>query len=766
MLAAVLSGFCLAFAAPWVHKAAPRRSAWIFSLLPLAIFLYLLLHLPTVTNGGTIRQIHTWVPTLSVNLSFYLDGLSLLFSLLITGIGFLVVVYSGSYLAGHRYLGRFYLYLFLFMSSMLGMVLADNLITLFVFWELTSLSSFLLIGFDHGKESSRKAALQALLVTSAGGLALLAGFILMGSAGGSSEISALLSQGDKLRAHPLYPAILILVLLGAFTKSAQFPFHFWLPSAMEAPTPVSAYLHSATMVKAGIYLLARLAPVLGGTALWHYSIMTAGAVTMLAGGFLALLQTDLKRLLAYSTVSALGMLTLLIGIDTVAAIEAAAVYLLVHSLYKGALFMAAGAVDHETGTRNVEQLGGLIRFMPITGAAAVISALSMAGLPPLVGFIGKELVYEAKLQAPQAAVFITSAGFAANAMMVAAAAIVGIAPFLGKPIPTPKEPHRAPLGLLVGPIVLAILSLVAGIAPGIIDSFISSAVTAVRAEAITIKLSLWHGMSPVLLLGIATFAAGAAIYAIRGGLRSLPRLWPKIGEMGPARWYELSLQGMVRLAEAQTQVLQGGYLRHYLIVVLGVVFVLVGYALFTRVDVKGITSWPQAYFHEWIVAVIIIAAALTAVSATSRLAAIAALGAVGYGVAILFMLYGAPDLAMTQFCVETLSVILFVLILYRLPRFATLSSNSSRIRDIVVSLANGGLMTILVLTAIREPFSSRISDFFAQNSLPAGKGRNVVNVILVDFRSLDTLGETTVLAVAALGIYALLKAPSREETKK
>jgi multicomponent Na+:H+ antiporter subunit A len=381
-----------------------RLTGWMLALLPFGATVYWASLTNAVAAGQTLSVSWPWVPSLGVNLSFYIDGLSLLFALLISGIGALIVIYAGGYLAGHPQLARFYFYILLFMAAMLGLVLCGNLIILFIFWELTSISSYLLIGFDHQRERARKAALQALIVTGAGGLALMAGFILLGHVGGSFELAALLDQGELVRGHGLYFPILLLILAGAFTKSAQMPFHFWLPNAMEAPAPVSAYLHSATMVKAGIYLLARFSPILGGAEAWHYLVTAFGAATMLLGALLAFPQTDLKRILAYTTVSALGTLTLLLGLNTTLATKAAMVFLLVHSLYKGALFMIAGAVDHETGTRDVKLLGNLRRFMPMTTMAASLAALSMAGVPPLSGFWAKFTLIKAGLETGQYAI--------------------------------------------------------------------------------------------------------------------------------------------------------------------------------------------------------------------------------------------------------------------------------------------------------------------------------------------------------------------------
>jgi multicomponent Na+:H+ antiporter subunit A len=475
LIAAVLSGFALAGVAPFLYRVARAKASWTIAALPLGLFTFFASLAGRIAAGQPVTVSYAWVPTLDVNLSFRLDGLSLLFSLLITGIGALIVIYAGGYLAAHHHLGRFYAYLALFMASMLGLVLADNVITLFVFWELTSLSSYLLIGFDHEREAARSAALQALLVTGVGGLAMLAGLLLLGRAAGSLELSNVLGAGEAIRAHPLYLAILLLILAGAFTKSAQFPFHFWLPSAMEAPTPVSAYLHSATMVKAGVYLLARLSPVLGGTEAWIAIVTLTGAATMLVGAAKALLETDLKRILAYSTVSVLGMLTLLLGIGTPRAIEAAMVYLLAHALYKGALFLVAGAVDHETGTREATRLGGLRRAMPITAVAAAAAAVSMVGLPPLFGFIAKELLYEATWGAPDLALVITGVTVLSNTLLMAVAVVVGIQPFAGQAVSTPKKPHEAPWTLWLGPALLGGLGLIGGLFPQVAASTRSSA---------------------------------------------------------------------------------------------------------------------------------------------------------------------------------------------------------------------------------------------------------------------------------------------------
>lgn len=757
MLEAVLSGYALSPIAPWLQRVGRGATGWIIALLPLGLLIYFASLIGPVAAGEVFVVSHAWVPSLGVNLSFYLDGLSLLFTLLITGIGALVIIYASSYLAHSAQLGRFYAWMLVFMASMLGVVLSDNAVTLFVFWELTTISSYMLIGFEHNKSSARSAALQALLVTSAGGLALLAGLILLGQIGGSLELSALATQGAAVRAHALYLPVLGLVLAGAFTKSAQVPFHFWLPNAMEAPTPVSAYLHSATMVKVGVYLLARLSPTLGGTPAWQYAVTTVGAATMLLGAFLAWQQTDLKRVLAYSTVSALGILTMLLGLGTELAAEAMVVFLLGHALYKGALFLVVGSIDHETGTREVDQLGGLRRAMPITAAAAVLAALSMASLPPFLGFIGKELLYEAALEAHLTEYLVIGVAVLANIFYVGAAGIAGIRPFFGPPTAPPRHPHEAPANMWLGPVVLASSGLIFGLLPAAAATIVSPATAAIVAHSAEVELKLWHGLTFALLLSAITVAGGISVYLGRDRLRAVVAPLAALGRWGPERWYDLGLNGLNWFARTQTRLIQHGYLRYYMLAIIVTILVLVGGPLLRQPELIWNFTALDVRFYEVVMAVIILLAAFMAVRARSRLSAIAALGVVGYGIAMIFVWFGAPDLAMTQFAVETLTVLLFVLVLYRLPKFATFTSTPNRIRDALVALCAGGLITTLVLVATQVQFHQPISDYLIENSVPIAHGRNIVNVILVDFRGLDTLGEITVLALAGVGVYSLLR---------
>ena len=758
MLQAVLASFGVALLSPWLVRVFKGRSGWLLALLPFALTVYFGTLTPGVSEGSSLSQSFPWLPALGVELSFYLDGLSLLFALLISFIGVFIVVYAGGYLRGDPNLGRFYLALLAFMAAMLGLVLSDNLITLFVFWELTSLTSFFLVGYKHQYEASRTSALQALLVTGLGGLAMLAGFLLLGSVAGTYTISELLTQPDAVRAiqgHALYLPTLLLVLLGALTKSAQFPFHFWLPNAMAAPTPVSAYLHSATMVKAGIYLLARLSPALGGTAAWLWLLGAAGGLTVLTAGALALKQRDLKKLLAYSTLVALGLLTMLLAVGTPAAVKAAMVFLLAHSLYKASLFMVAGTVDHQAGTRDVRELSGLARVMPLTFVAALFAAFSTAGLPPKLGFIGKELAYEGLLGAPALLV----AAVLSNATMFVVAVLVALKPFVGRSLRAPQAVRGAPLSLWLGPFVLAGLGLVFGLFPELIELTKLPAVAAVLAAPYEFSLYLFpSSFTPALILSIVTVALGLALLALWSPIyRGLSRL--EGFDWGPARGYDLSLKGLIWLAETQTRLIQGDNLRRHLAVILGFTVALVGATAVFRGGLNIELRLETGYFYEYVLAGLVVAAALAATVARTRLAAVTALGVVGFGVALLFVVFAAPDLAITQFLVETLLVIIVVLVTLRLPEWRREEnvSGSTRLRDGFIALAGGGLVTVLLLSVTSLPFSGELTAFFESESWPSAFGRNIVNVILVDFRALDTLGEITVLAVAALGVFALLR---------
>ncbi len=763
MLIVIAVIFVVALVSPWIHRVFREKSGWVLALLPLGSFIYLASWLPHIAGGNVVQESTAWVSMalFNVDLAFYLDGLSLMFGLIITGIGTFIVLYGSGYLGGDANLPRFYCAVLLFMGSMLGVVLADNLISIFVFWELTSFTSFILIGYSHEQENSRKAALQALLVTGIGGLALLAGLVLMGFASGHWEVSTLLNEGNIVRDHPHYVAILILVLAGAFTKSAQFPFSFWLPGAMAAPTPVSAYLHSATMVKAGVYLLARMNPVLGSTEIWLLLVGGFGLATLLISAWLALSFTDMKQILAYSTVMALGTMMMLIGLGTELAMEGLAVYILSHAMYKGALFMVAGAVDHEAGTRDVLKLGGLRSLMPISFVAAALAAISMAGIPPLYGFIAKEIVYEAALGAPLWSVLVIIVAVIANIAIVAASAIVVIRPFLGKKVETPKKAHEAPLSMWIGPLTLAVLGVLLGVLPFLVDKALMVPVaSSVYGAPLDFYLSLWHGINLPLILSLLTLAGGILVYRNWDGLResSPMRLYQTGFAQFPISGYDGLVSGLLGFAGLQTRFFQNGLMANYLITILATLLIAVGYTFITRSGLIWDPSFENVLVQEWALTIgIFTSLGIMLAFGHSRLTMVIGAGVVGFALALIYLMHGAADLAMTQVLVETLTVILVVLVLIHVPRIKDARSATSRVRDAGVAVAAGVMMTLLIFAVTAAPFDAFISEFYAEASYPLAHGRNIVNVILVDFRALDTMGEVVVVAIAGLAVYALIK---------
>jgi len=759
--------FGAALLAPVLYRLFRSWTGWVLSAVPAVAFGYLLTFAgPVLVEGNTVHLAYTWFPSMQIHLTFYVDGLSLLFGYLITGIGTLIVIYGGGYLEGDRDVDRFYLSLLLFMGSMLGVVLSSNLIALFIFWEGTSFTSYLLIGYHYEDETSRRNALQALLVTGFGGLAMFAGLLLLQMAGGSWELWELLDSGEVIRQHVYYAPLLLLILAGAFTKSAQFPFHFWLPNAMVAPTPVSAYLHSATMVKAGVYLLARLLPVLGGTLLWSATVTTFGAVTMVVTAWLALCYTDLKQILAYSTLLILGMLVMLIGMGTPAAVKGAVVMIIAHALYKGTLFMIAGCVDHEAGTRDVTELGGLFRSMPFTGACACLAALSMAGLPPVLGFIGKESVLEATLHfhhGSPVALLLTGAVVVASIGVFVASGLVSVRPFIGLRERAPVEHlHEAPVSMLLGPGLLSLGGVVLGLWPASVDhTLLSGATSAMIGGDTSFHLALFHGVNKPLLISAGVVVVGIVLYLFWTRLHDGAVFQNVRGLFGeaPDRTYDYAVKGLKGTAYYQTRVLQSGILRYYMMFVFVTFVVLVGYSILTRAplppyEVTG--TGPR--FYEWVVVVFMVAGAFAAVWARTKLAAIISLGITGFSVAMLYMLFSAPDLVITQFLVETLTVILIALVMVYLPVTPQDPDlHWGKLRDAAIAIASGACVTGLALLSLSAPFDTGLIDQFTGMSYKEAYGRNIVNVILVDFRALDTLGEITVLGTAAVGVYALIK---------
>ena len=759
MLIAILAGILFSILLLFIGKWVKTKLQLLPALLPLGLFIYFAQFFPAIAAGEVIEQHYNWVSSFGVNLSFRLDGLAFLFTLLITGIGFLVFLYTSAYLKNNDYLDRFYGYLSIFMAAMLGLVLSDNIMSLFLFWELTSISSFFLIGFNNKSEASRKSALWALGITGIGGLLLLAGAVILGIVADTYTISEMVNQKALIASSPLYILIAIFIFGAAFTKSAQFPFHFWLPGAMKAPTPVSTYLHSATMVKAGVYLLFRLTPVLGDNTFWNTTLMLFGGITMLYAAIHTIFRKDLKGILAYSTISALGILVFLIGLGTKEALLAAAVFILVHALYKATLFLVTGTIDLSTGTRDVSVLAGLKKIMLPVAIAGFLAALSNAGIPSSIGFIGKDLIYEGTLHVPNSVVLLTSLAVITNIFISYAGYLVGVKPFLGK-LPARFEMTKTPeIRLWLPPVILASLGIVFGLMPSLIqDSLIKPILNSVAIDASDIHLKLWHGFTPVLALSVTTIVGGLLLYFLLKPTDKLVNFSNKLEVISPKSIME-KLTGLFETFSGWwTRVFQNGYLRNYVSVIIFVAVVLMAYRLLQDTSyVIDYSSFSKLTVYEVVVLVIMVGAIFFTIFAKSRLAAVAASGVIGYAICLLFVFYSAPDLAMTQFAIDTLTVILFVLVLYRLPKYLVLSDYKQRIRDGILACSFGGLISVLALEVLAQPVNEEISKFYAENAYILAHGKNVVNVILVDFRGTDTMVEISVLAIAAIGVFALLK---------
>ncbi|HUF83794.1 MAG TPA: hydrogen gas-evolving membrane-bound hydrogenase subunit E [Acidimicrobiia bacterium] len=769
MLVLLLLHVAVALAAPALTRRWGRRVFLFCALAPAAAVVWALPHAARALDGHPIDEHTEWAPALGLELAFRLDGFALLMVALVSGIGVLIFVYASSYFAGQdgpherARLGAFAAELTAFAGSMLGIVLADNVLVLFAFWELTSVTSFLLIGFDDDRGDARAAAVQAFLVTSAGGLAMLAGLVLLGQAAGTG-----FSLSGMLAAPPsgsTVTAALLLVLVGAFAKSAQLPFHFWLPNAMVAPTPVSAYLHSATMVKAGVYLIARLAPAFAENGVWRPAVVGVGLATMVFGGARALRQHDLTLLLALGTISQLGFLTALFGIGTDAAVRAGVALLLAHGVFKAGLFMVVGIVDHQAHTRDLRRLSGLGRRLPGLAAVAAVAALSMAGVPPLLGFVAKESVYEALVHSPLG----TTAGIALVGIVVGSVLTVAYtARFLWgtfatktpadveRPIAGAEVP-RPPAAFVLPAVLLAGVTVVLGAVPRLLDRFLNGAAAALDPAVVPESFQLWHGVGEPLMLSALTLAAGLAVWLGGRGLERRGARLPGLPNADGA--YQRTVRGIALGADRVTGVVQNGSLPVYLAVVLLTVLALPGFVL-----VRDL-AWPEGLTAaESPVQVgmsgLVVVAALATAATHRRFVAVLSLGAVGFGVAVLFVIQGAPDLALTLFLVETLALVIFVLVLRHLPeRFRRPpGGRGPQLAKIAVAGASGALVTLFLLVAGSARTAEPVSSEFVARSLPEAGGRNVVNVILVDFRGFDTLGEITVLAVSALGIASLMLA--------
>ena len=768
------------------------KLVWLLALAPLAAFGFLLAAVAHLGRGPALVWRVDWIPSLGLSLSLYFDHLSALFALLVTGIGTLVVVYAGYYFKSEeRPWGewRFLTYLLLFMTAMLGLVLAGDVITLFIFWEGTSVTSFLLIAYKTKDEAARRGAFKSLFITGGGGIALLLGLLLLSYIAGSSDLTTILSSGDLLRESALYPAMLGLIALGALTKSAQTPFHIWLPDAMSAPTPASAYLHSATMVKAGIYLLARLNPALGFTDLWFWLLSLFGLATMLTGAYLGLKQNDLKALLAYSTISQLGVLVVLIGQDTEIAFKALVIGVVAHALYKSALFLVVGSIDHEAGSRDLHRLGGLARVMPFTFVVGFVAALSMAGLPPLFGFLAKETLLATATHPnvpPSVNILFPAATVIAGAFVLAQAGMLVWDTFLGKPRAPTIHAHEAPWAMVLAPAIPALLSLAVGLLPEpeFLAGLLADAAAEVYGGEVKVSLALWTGITVPLLLSIVAVSLGTGLFLARHRVRA----WQmRIGERWSVNSLYAWLLGLIdRAAELATR-LQGGNLRAYLTVILvGMVVLVVGFGGLSNWQSLAALSLPSLDFEGEVAVLrifallVIVAAAAATVVLRRDFSAIVALGASGLAVAVLMVLEPAPDVALVQVVVDILTMVVLVLALTRLPREqrqradrlsgqqgASPKNRAGLTRDALIAMSSGAVVTFVTLVALTSrPRESVVTPFYEEAAKALTGAKDIVGAIIVDFRALDTLIEIVVFSLAGLGVYTLLRYASRKADEK
>lgn len=745
-------------------------------------------------SGETLRSVFEWIPSLGINFTVYIDGLGLLFALLITGIGSLVTLYSIFYLSKEKeQLGPFYVYLLMFMGAMLGVVLVDNVMVLYMFWELTSLSSFLLIGYWYKREKSRYGAAKSLLITVSGGLCMLGGFILLYLITDSFSIREMILQVQLIAGHDLFIPAMILILLGAFTKSAQFPFYIWLPDAMEAPTPVSAYLHSATMVKAGIYVIARFSPIFAFSAQWFWIVSLVGLFTMVWGSFHAVKQTDLKSILAFSTVSQLGMIISMLGVSAAAlhyghteyytvAAMAAIFHLINHATFKGSLFMAVGIIDHETGTRDVRKLGGLMAIMPITFTISLIGTFSMAGLPPFNGFLSKEMFFTSMLRVTHFDLFnVQTWGilFPVLAWIGSVFTFIYSMKLLFKtfrgsyqPEQLKKQAHEAPVGMLVSPVILVALAVSLFFFPNILSySLIEPAMNSIYPtlldshEKFHVHISQWHGLNTEVLMTAGIIVIGTIGYLSLNKWKGIYKLFPS--KLTLNRLYDKLVTLMEKGSYRITKQYMTGFLRDYLLYIFAGFIILMGGAFVIKGGFSFTTEgMAKIGVYEIILTLVMISATAATVFAGSRLTAIISLGVVGYALALFFVIFRAPDLALTQLVIETISVALFLLCFYHLPKLRLKKKTRTfRMTNFIIALGVGIIVTLLGIASSSQRTKDSISSFFLKHSHDLGGGDNVVNVILVDFRGFDTMFEITVLTIAALGIYSMIKTKVKEEGK-
>ncbi|BBI34285.1 Na+/H+ antiporter subunit A [Cohnella abietis] len=777
---------------PFLYKYFNRKvhTGWFVLLVPVSIFVYLLQYIPGVAAGDTYKYTLSWIPSLELNMISYVDGLSLLFGLLISGVGSLVIIYSIFYMSKVREaLHNFYIYLLMFMGAMLGVVFSDNLLVLYGFWELTSVSSFLLISYWYERKSSRQGAQKALLITVLGGFGMLAGFIMLIMMADTYSIREMLANLEVIQSHVLFIPAMLCVLLGAFTKSAQFPFGIWLPDAMEAPTPVSSYLHSATMVKAGIYLVARMTPIFGGSSVWFWLVAGIGIITLLYGSLTAVRQTDLKAMLAYSTISQLGLIMCLLGVGSLAvyfgpgesgtiftvATFAALFHLFNHSTFKGSLFMVVGIIDHETGRRDIRYLGGLMQVMPITFTIALIGGLSMAGLPPFNGFLSKEMFFAAVNEVSKAGIFgLGSMGilFPIIAWVASIFTFVYCMIFVFKtfggqyrPEKLTRKVHEAPWGMLFSPAILALLVILIFFFPNVLGKYIlTPALTSILPNMPTtlydLKISAWHGINTELVMTFGVIVVGLLLFKTAKGWIQVMRNYPQGLTLN--HLYNQGLSGTERLSASLTSRYMTGSLRHYLIYTFSffVIVLISSLLLLHGIQFDFTSDAGISIFDVGLVLGMIISAG-TVLFASNRIVAIVALGALGYMVSMFFVIFRAPDLALTQMVVETVTTVLFLLCFYHLPKLTkSIQRIPFKLTNLVISIAMGLTVTLLALSANGHKLFKPISSFF-ENAFELAGAKNIVNAILVDFRGFDTMLEISVLVIAGLGVYIFIHQRSK-----
>lgn len=733
----------------------------------LSSFLLLLSQAPAIFDGAVITQTWSWLPQLGIDFSFRLDSLGLLFALLISGIGTLIYIYAYYYLNPKNSLSKLYLLLMLFMAAMLGISLSNNLIILLVFWELTSISSFLLVGYWSNYEAAQRGSRMALTITGMGGLAMLGGFVLLGQITGTYQLDQILTMTEQIQSHHLFVPTLLLILLGAFTKSAQFPFHFWLPNAMAAPTPVSAYLHSATMVKAGLFLVARLLPIFVGAALFHNIVTFVGLFTLCMAAFFAIFKEDLKGLLAYSTISHLGLIMCLLGIGSPLAVAAAIFHIINHATFKAALFMIAGIIDHESGTRDLRKLSGLWQLLPFTATLTMITAASMAGVPLTNGFLSKEMFFTelvASLSGPLmvgSAIVATLAGIFAVAYSIRLVHGVFFDGPLGKQVPN-KDAHEPAFGMRAPATLLAILCILVGLLPALLVEKIVNSTTQATTQNFAFEgthLALWHGFNLPLLMSMIALLGGIIFYfslAKGGALREID-LDPKLGRLQGRVLFDLFLKNLLLNSRRFRRATENGKLQSYLLWIVIFTVGLVGFPLLSNAVGTGtreLTHAPALAIILWLL--LFSACWMLLWFHHERIKAVLISGAVGLVVTMVFIGFSAPDLALTQITVDVVTTVLLLMSLSLLPQLTPYeSSPTRRWRDAIIALGGGlGIAAIAWLIMTRDHNS--ISWFFLQQSIPLGGGTNVVNVILVDFRGFDTFGEITVLGIAAIGVLSLM----------